>query len=161
MLTVGTNSYVTLAEADAYIESTYRSTDNLRVLWEALEDSDREVLLKQSMQEIEKLVLVGWKYDRYSQVLQFPRNSNVIQNEVKEAQIENAIGILLSDTRKATETQDNIADSLGLMKNIKRPNLRLRGTIGEQGGMGGQVQIQPRKLLTSAKAFELLKGWLR
>lgn len=161
MLTVGESSYVTLAEADDYIKESYRSTDNLRVLWEALEDSDREILLQQSLYEIERLILVGCKTYRL-QKLSFPRNGAIeVDSNIKYAQIENAIGILYADTKRITETQDNIADSLGLVKNIKRPNLRLRGEIGTQGTKTGTVPSRFSRLLTNEFAVEFIKGWLR
>lgn len=95
--------YVTVEEADTYIESRYVTTNVDRVRWEALEDSDRGVYLLQSVEAIDVLPFHGKKYLEEVQVLSFPRvvgydylylaSTPTIPDVVKYAQIENALSL--------------------------------------------------------------------
>ena len=71
-ITVGTDTYVTIAEADEYIANFYISTDAQRVAWDALSDGDKEIYLRNATRSIERLFFIGRKYAD-SQVLSFPR----------------------------------------------------------------------------------------
>ena len=72
-ITVGTDTYITILEADAYIELRYTSTDAQRVAWEDLDDGDKEIHLRNSTAAIEQLKFPGQKNDP-DQSLSFPRN---------------------------------------------------------------------------------------
>lgn len=83
--------YVTIAEADTYVEEHYLSTDPLRVLWEGLSESDKGALLRRSFQMLELLPFIGRKYECL-QPNAFPRwPDETIPEGVKHAQIENAL----------------------------------------------------------------------
>ena len=69
-MTVGTDTYVTLEDADAYIEARYSGADAER--WAALEEIQREALLLSACEEIEALPLIGRKL-YINQTLAFPR----------------------------------------------------------------------------------------
>lgn len=71
-LEVGKNSYVTVAEADEYITSHYRSNSKDRQRWSELPEEDKEILLQNACTEIELLPFPGRKADR-EQELAFPR----------------------------------------------------------------------------------------
>lgn len=115
-ITVGTDTYITLANADTYVENNYVSTDTTRTTWEALSDSDKELYLKKATKRIDRLMLNGVKAVS-TQTLEFPRaiwtdtyrneypNLNVIldgnwyiesevSDNVKNAQVEEALSLL-------------------------------------------------------------------
>jgi hypothetical protein len=71
-LTVGTDSYILLADADAYLTATYLSTDAKLVAWNAMTSSDNEVLLRQATKLIDRQPLQGYKVSA-TQTLEFPR----------------------------------------------------------------------------------------
>ncbi|MGN0807975.1 MAG: DnaT-like ssDNA-binding protein [Candidatus Coproplasma sp.] len=118
MLTVGKNTYVTIDEATEYINSHYSQKNILRAHWTVAPDEFREQYLLQSVAEIEALPFIGRKYN-YVNELQFPRiYANVPYNisrhpiyriqygeegkvpeQVKFAQIENALGIIKKSYR--------------------------------------------------------------
>lgn len=150
MLTVGTDSYITLEEANAYIEAQYRATSELRALWNAITDSDKESYLKQSLQEIDRMQLMGLKYRR-EQLLQFPRNGWEVPQIIKDAQAENALGILHYELMDRKRKQMNAVNGLGFIKSVKPQEVM----------QAEQPVTNPRKLLTSEKATKLIKGWLR
>ncbi len=88
MLTVGTDTYITIAEADAIINGLLLSTDAKRAAWAALSDADKEVYLRHAALWIETLPYTGGLYDD-TQALQFPRDYNtggVVPEAVKQAQ---------------------------------------------------------------------------
>lgn len=72
MLTVGTDSYVTLEDANSYVEKNYTTSNAYRRKWEQLTDQDKESLLRSSTSAIDQLKFIGAKRSR-SQRLQFPR----------------------------------------------------------------------------------------
>ena len=132
MLEVGKNSYVTVQEATEYINAHYSAKNALCAHWTACPDDYKERYLLKSMQEIEALPFVGRK-TVWSNELQFPRSllnaplyvrnnpvfvlynrsENKVPQEVKAAQIENALGIIRAEykpTSKAT-----VLASLGLI----------------------------------------------
>lgn len=61
MLTVGTDSYVTAADAAAYIAEYYLSTDPKAAAWTALQASDQEVLLRRAARQIDLVAYPGQK----------------------------------------------------------------------------------------------------
>lgn len=118
MLTVGKNSYVTIDEATEYIDSRYSPKNILRVHWNVAPDEFKEQYLIQSLEEIEALPFIGRK-TFYTNVLQFPRelsnapwsilhhplyrmnfaDNSKVPEQVKLAQIENALGIIKKSYR--------------------------------------------------------------
>lgn len=87
-MTIG---YVTVLEADNYIESRYASTNPDRLRWDALTDEDKAVYLTQSVDAIDLLPFLYRKTD-VTQVHAFPRKgSTVVPAAVKHAQVENAL----------------------------------------------------------------------
>ena len=62
MLNVGIDSYITVAEADAYIAANYAEYDDLAVVWGVLSEHDKEAYLRASLGQIEALVLCGRAY---------------------------------------------------------------------------------------------------
>lgn len=107
MLTVGTDTYITVEEADSIINGRYVSGDPNRERWEKLNEEDKEVFLRHACTLIEKAPLRGQKY-RSDQTLQFPRvryGEKIppieYPSEVKTVQAE--LALWLSDTTLQAE----------------------------------------------------------
>lgn len=71
-ITVGTDTYISLADAETYFANHYLSTDDKLVAWNTLSDSDKEVLLRKATQKIDAMPYMGFKADN-DQELAFPR----------------------------------------------------------------------------------------
>lgn len=71
-ITVGTDTYVTVAEADAYLADYYVSANTQLVAWSALSDGDKEIYLRNATRSLERLFFIGRKY-LDTQTLSFPR----------------------------------------------------------------------------------------
>lgn len=71
-LIVGTDSYLLLADADAYLSAHYATTDPLMIAWTALTDANCEAYLRKACQQIDRQPLVGFKAVS-TQALAFPR----------------------------------------------------------------------------------------
>lgn len=103
---VGIDSYVTVAEADAYITSHYRSTNAARIRWDAISDDDKTALLLEACMELESLPFIGRKAV-WGQALSFPRlpmqygSADEPPPAILNAQIE--LALWLSDDAKVTE----------------------------------------------------------
>lgn len=147
MVTVG---YVTTTEASEYIAARYTSDDPKRLAWEALEDTNKEVYLLRSVEAINGLPFPG-RPTLPTQSYAFPRwPSSVIPEEVKAAQIENALS--LSDT-----TESAAADEYALMRLYGIESV----TIGHYSEKLSK-KFDTRGIgITSGKAMQLLQPLLR
>jgi hypothetical protein len=113
MLTVGTDTYITVDEADAYVALYHTSTDAANVAWSSMSDGDKEILLRRSMDVLEAVPVTGAKITS-SQALQFPRilfsvdeggitEQASVPDAIKRAQAELACGLSVGrDTRAST-----------------------------------------------------------
>lgn len=72
MITVGEDSYVTVAEATEYIGEHYPSTDARVAAWGNLEETDREVFLRRACAALSELPYRGIAFEAF-QPLPFPR----------------------------------------------------------------------------------------
>ncbi len=72
-ITVGTDTYATIAEADAYAAAFYLSDDSKRTTWDETSTEDKEILLRRATQSIEQIRFPGKKCVE-SQELSFPRD---------------------------------------------------------------------------------------
>lgn len=85
--------YVTLEEANTYVETHYLETEDARVTWEDLEDESKEILLRKSFECIDNLTFTGRKTFP-GQNTSFPRYPEPeVSQKVKYAQIENALAL--------------------------------------------------------------------
>lgn len=162
-MTVGIDTYVTVAEADEFIKQYYPEYDDLAVVWGVLTEREKTSYLYTSLQQIEALVLQGKPLDR-NQPLQFPRikcfkpatkENPTIPNEVKEAQIENALELLNADLGARSDEQMILLSALGVVKNTKY-NKREMGEVGLGATLTG---AESRTTLEGAHAVKLLKAW--
>ena len=71
MLEVGVDSFVSLADANNYIENHYTSDDDYRKKWDSLNENDKVIWLRRSTQALNKLRYIGRR--KGSQLLEFPR----------------------------------------------------------------------------------------
>lgn len=71
-ITVGTDTYVSLSDADTYISNNYVSTSTEFTTWDALSDGDKEIHLKNATKRIDRQILRGVKAVD-TQTLEFPR----------------------------------------------------------------------------------------
>lgn len=106
--------YVSLTETNDYVSSHFLSTDSLRESWDKLNESDKIVLLNQSLSDIESLNFVGCRYDS-NQKLSFPRNftKGIIPDDVKISQILGAISRLEEDTTYQSISKGIKSESFG------------------------------------------------
>lgn len=164
MLTINVDSYVTLEEADKYVEDNYTEFDDLAVLWGVLSPRDKEAYLRYSLGQLESLVLQGAPLYP-NQDLQFPRRecfkpatkeNPIVPTEIKEAQIENALALFNKDICARADEQMKTLGTLGAMKNIKY-NKREMGEVGLGASLTGAVVS---KRLESAEAEKFIKAWL-
>lgn len=150
MLTVGTQSYVTLAEAEEYIATHVLSSGEAVLHWIGLDDSDKEILLRNACEAIDALPLVGRKL-YCDQLLQFPRwpwfrsSSDPIPQRIKAAQIE--LALWASDTGALAESEHRA----GLQRQgVQSFSL---GDLSESYAAGGANKAAP---LVCPKASQLL-----
>lgn len=147
-LEVGTDSYVTLAEANTYVQNNFLSTSQARVSWNALDDGDKEVLLRASCSQMQLLPYVGCKKDR-DQRLSFPRMyQDSVPYEVKSAQIENALVMQNSSITTEIEQRQQLQ-----AQNVEEFQL---GPLREKYG----TSRSNAPSLFSIRATGLLKPWL-
>lgn len=100
---VSTDTYVTVAEADTYVLTRYRSISTARTRWTALPESDKEILLKDACGVMEQLPFHGYKA-KDGQLLAFPRQGqDEVPEAVKAAQVE--IALWLSDDASQAEAE--------------------------------------------------------
>lgn len=154
MLTVGTDSYVTLADANGYITERFRSTDPARLRWGGIEEADKEILLRQACAELEGLAYQGRKAVA-GQPLAFPRIwhsglvlPSAVPPEVRQAQIE--LALWLSDGDARTEE-------------TARAGLRAQGVASFSLGDLSEAYTPgaaPAGARLCPQAARLLRGWL-
>ena len=145
--------YVTLEEANEYIETHYLSTDDLRIGWESLPDEDKVVLLTKSFQALELLPFSGRKL-KPSQSNAFPRwPHQEVPVAIKWAQIENALA--KSDTSNAEDAKFYERLWMYGVESYSIGNLSERTSTGSYSVNGAQATG-----VTSAIADRLLRPYL-
>lgn len=103
------NSYISLADADAYFDDRYGSASDR---WAALTDPVKEGLLRQSTKKINKIGYVGAKWSN-NQSLQFPRSQRhstlstdasgdlIVPIDVQDATCECSLWLIVTDGDEA------------------------------------------------------------
>lgn len=160
---VGVDTYVTVAEADEFIKQHYPEYDDLVVVWSVLDEREKASYLYSSLRQIEALVLQGFPL-KPGQPLQFPRRgcfreatrqNPIIPDEVKEAQIDNALELLNTDLGARSDEQMIVLSALGVVKNTKY-NKREMGEVGLGATLTG---AESQGVLESDYARKLLRPW--
>lgn len=167
-ITVGTNTYLSVSDADSYVEDNYVSTDTKYTSWVSLTIADKEVYLKKATKKLDRQFLRGIKAVS-TQTLEFPRALksdyrrenfpilNVYMNgdwlvetsvsqRVKDAQVEEALSMVTSGAtaNKRAELQAQGVKSFKL------------GNLSEDYGSGMTGAVGTTKLL-STEAHELMR----
>ena len=106
MLEVGTNSYVTLTEAELIISDMFNADE-----WATLTEPQKEKALKTAVfQGLDLLSLRGTKLDTSIQVLEFPRSyETTVSNSVKMAQCYEAVEVARANYSAEKAQQEGIA----------------------------------------------------
>lgn len=150
------SSYVTIEEANVYIQNNLLSTDPLRTSWEALLDEDKQVLLNRSAAAINSLPFTGRKMN-VNQENAFPRYPNTdVPEDVKVAQIENAL-------TSSDETQSEDAQLYQKMWAYGISSYRignLSESIGTASGNAGFSTSMLRSGVVSVIAQNILSKYL-
>ena len=73
-ITVGTDTYISIADADTFVAANYLTTEAKYIAWDALADAAQEIYLKRATKAIEAIPVPGLKYDT-DQALNFPRET--------------------------------------------------------------------------------------
>ena len=112
-LTVGIDTYCTLAEADTYFASTFNNAE-----WVAMPDATQEIALKTACRKMEQLNYIGIKQDD-NQPLQFPRSYNNSDydgtpEDVKNAQCELALYLYQNQSNQVLNAQQMGLKSISL-----------------------------------------------
>lgn len=93
-LTVGTNTYISLADAETYAERLYGPR---RTAWDAATDATKNSLLAQACLDIDSVMWRGNK-TASDQTLEFPRDGEATTDDsytkIEEAQVEQALWLL-------------------------------------------------------------------
>lgn len=141
--------YVSIEDANEYIQTHYTSNDPSRISWESLTDDDKQVILLRAFESIESLPFRGCK-SVPGQDTAFPRfPDKEVPNIVKYAQIEQAVST--SDSANADE--EVFYDKLWRygVESYSIGNLSERSSSGEWGrGVNsnyGSVSRRAAKLL--------------
>jgi len=165
-LIVGTDSYISQADASTYLSGAYISTDAKLIAWTALSSADKDVLLRSAASIIDRQPLNGTKVI-LTQVMKFPRivyteaagysyfiashpnDSNLylepsVPVEVQHAQCEIAIGLIVGNQPKREQLQREGVRSFSV------------GGLSESyAGSGSVVSAIP-----SVKAVDMLRPFL-
>ena len=94
-------SYCTVEEANAYVSLYFTSSDEGRVSWDALSDSDKQVLLNQAHDIIDALPIHGRKtcVDQPDAFPRFPEKE--VPTAVRHAECELAVSLSDKDTNES------------------------------------------------------------
>ncbi|WP_461366953.1 DnaT-like ssDNA-binding protein [Candidatus Darwinibacter acetoxidans] len=134
---VGTDSYVTLAEAEDYFDGKLHTSE-----WDNAGDADKEKALRQATKEIDRQLLKGRKATD-TQELAFPRHPDTeVPEVVKEACCEEALALLERGNSQRRKLQQEGVQSFAL------------------GNMSETYAAGTGKGLLSQEAKELLQPWL-
>lgn len=141
-MTIG---YVTIAEANQYVETHYLSSSSERTSWQDLSPEDKDVLLMLSYESIETLPFSG-RPTQVGQLKAFPREgSSSVPEAVKSAQCSNAV--YMSDTSKRADSKfyDKLK-SHGIQSysigNLSESILDLKGDAANASGIFCQEAIR-------------------
>ena len=151
-LEVGTNSYATLGELQAYIDEFILDTTT----WNALTDDMKAKYAIQATRNIDNCILKGAKYD-VEQELAFPRtwytckdSAGVVPNRVKLAQAYECIDL----TNYDTSTQSMLAKGIK-SKSMKSGSVTFSDRAVNQAKNGKELNSESRREL---RAYITLAG---
>lgn len=144
--------YVTLEEANGYVADHFMSSNVARVAWESLSDADKMVLLRNSYRAIEMLPFRGRKTNA-AQPSAFPRwPSTDVPDQIKNAQIANAIVLSDESSREDAEYYDKLRTY-----GVKAYHV---GNLSETLNTSAESTSASTQGIYSQEALRLLGPWL-
>ena len=162
-ITVDTDTYISLADAETYTAENYLYTDRKRVEWNKLLDNEKEILLRRAAKVIDRQPLIGIKAVS-TQDMEFPR---AIHTDYKRRDLPILNTHFYSDWYIQTETPDAVKHAqveialTATQDAPKRVELQRQGVksfslgkLSESYGSGSNNAI------VSHEARELLKPYL-
>lgn len=155
-LIVGTNTYITVKEADKLVENYFLEDDEVRLNYEELSDEDKNALLYRGCMDMQKLMYRGYKKDK-SQKLAFPRvNRGGYESDeslVKLAQLLNSISFMQIDTNQLSSKTAEMRRA-GI-KNFTLGSFSVgldgKSTIGQRSNSGSVEELLPMWLVGGVK----------
>ena len=145
-LTVGTDTYLSLVDADEYVDENFVTADAKYIAWKALTKSDAEVLLRKSARIIDMQPVQGYKVSSI-QTMSFPRvmwtdavngfTQYDVPDAVKYAQVEIALSLAQGNSEERSDLQAQGVKSFSL------------GNLSETyaGKSGGVISQRAKELL--------------
>lgn len=145
-LVVGTDTYLSMADADEYVDENLTSTDAKYIVWKALTKSDAEVLLRKSARIIDMQPVQGYKVSSI-QTMSFPRvmwtdavngfTQYDVPDAVKYAQVEIALSLAQGNSEERSDLQAQGVKAFSL------------GNLSETyaGKSGGVISQRAKELL--------------
>lgn len=157
MIRFGVDTYITLVEADTYVNTHYVFNDPLRIQWNEMSPDDKEVYIRKAFEQINMLPYTG-RPEHPNQRFPFPRHGEKRWNEfdwdkIKTAQAAQALA--LSDTVAAQEVEDRIRLRRAGVVNYKI------GDLSEHFQSGTPVDGNGNFFGLCETAYKYLSRWLQ
>ena len=145
-------SYCTVEEANAYVALYFTSSDEGRVSWDALSDSDKQVLLNQAHAIIDALPIHGRKtcVDQPDAFPRFPEKE--VPTAVRYAECELAVALSDKDANESLNEYRRMVDY-----GIQSYSV---GNFSESLLSYSKNSVELRYGLISSKAKQLLTPWM-
>jgi hypothetical protein len=173
-ITVGTDTYISVTDADLYMANSYVSTSAELIAWNLLSDGDKEIHLKNSTKRLDRQMLRGIKAVD-SQILEFPR---AIQSNDPYYNYYNVVGVQVNRFNNyvvETEVSQRVLDAQveeAVTLSVEGTSISSRQKLQQEGvkefqiddlkevyGSGLSSSYNSTKLI-SITAKELLKYYL-
>ena len=146
MLTVGTDAYITVSEADEIIAGCHKGS--LSEKWLALSVEEKESIIRTATYKVDCLPIKGCKHNA-NQELQFPRGMSAdIPYKVKLATAEECIAAVDEELLKRTALRQQGVTSVTL------------GTASESYGNGGSSFLSAESVLLSRQAYNYMRQYI-
>lgn len=157
-ITVGTDTYISLTDANTYMSSNYLSTSTELATWTALSNADKEILLKNATKKIDRQILRGVKAVE-TQALEFPRALHEVTNYTNYWIVEESV----SQKVKDAQVEEALASVIDGSNANRRAKLQQQGvksySLGDLSETFGTTTINTNKLISSV-AKELLSYYI-
>lgn len=172
-LTVNSDSYISVTDADTYMTNNYISTSTEFTTWDALTDANKEIYLKRATKRIDRQKIRGAKAVD-TQTLQFPRALKlcgrwyeqpvygVNVNGSRDWYIETTVQQNVLDANVEEALAQSLVDAGSLSSGAERSQLQAQGVksfklgdLSEEYGSGLSSTYSGTQLL-STEAKELL-----
>lgn len=161
-LIVGTDSYVTVTEADTYIAANYISTSSEAVAWAAVSSANKDIYLRKALQKIDRQPYTGVK-SVTTQTLQFPR---AVWTEYRREDVpllnisldgDWVVQTVTPDAVKNAQIEEALSNATGTPKRL---SLQRQGVKSFSLGNLSETYTVNYNDLTSYEAKQLLRPYL-